>query len=676
MEPMNERINQLCSGFEKRLKLQGIYIPKQGILAGREKLENSLPYWDESVSAGWDNAHFPFPFALVLELGLKGIENRARLEKCGLSSEEDARREGIAKVYSLLIKHIILHAELAEQMALENPTDADRLNHIAKNLRIISENPPQTFEQGVQLVWFLWRTRQYNHTSCIGRMDVFLRPLYEKSVMDEVSRNAAFLVLRELWEKVNATGSGDTLMNVMLGGVDQDGIDISCDLSLLIMEVTMAVAKSEPHINVRLHKGTPDVFRHMAERLILMGQGQGVIYNDEYIIPSLVKHGVPIDLARCYANDGCTEITIEGKSGIQFWQFEMVKTLELFLFRGKENPSRPHKPVRKWNRNWNVDYFQSQLEFGYDSGNFIHAQSFEQVFDCFLRQLHHQIDHFLSRIDRKINEDKETDKTLTSLLVCGGIPNSLDEGKDLFRGGFSVNNYQLLSGSIPTAADSLAAIQEIVFIQKKCSMSELLEAISNDFENQEELRQILLKAPKFGNGDNRADDIAARIAEEFCNHVDEHIAPHNVRIWPGMYNIDFIMFASILGATPDGRHAGDAICEHYSPTPGRAKNGPTAVLRSAARADLARGCAASPVYIALPVGNAGKSSEVIGDLIDGIQSLKLPLVSIVLYDRNILEDAIIHPELHEDLVVRVWGYNARFIDLDEPLQHHIMNRIL
>lgn len=676
METINQRMNQLCSGFEKRLKLQGVHIPEQGILAGGEKSESSLPYWDESVSAGWDNGHFPFPFALVLELGLKGIINRARLEKCGLPAEEHARREGIANVYSLLIKHIIRHAELAEQMATKKPSDANRLNGIAQNLRILSENPPQTFEQGVQLVWFLWRTRQYNNASCIGRMDVFLRPLYEKSVTDEDSRKAAFLVLREFWEKVNLVGSGDTLMNIMLGGVDQNGIDISCDLSLLIMEVTIAVAKSEPHINVRLHEGTPEAFRHMAEQLISMGQGQGVIYNDEYIIPSLIKHGVPVDLARCYANDGCTEITIDGKSGIQFWQFEMVKTLELCLFRGKENPSRPHKPVRKWNRDWDAEYFQSQLEFDYDSGDILNAQNFEQVFDCFLKQLHHQIDRFLNQIDQTIIEDKETDKTLTSLLVCGGIPSSLDEGKDPFRGGFSVDNYQLLSGSIPTAADSLAAIQEIVFMQRKCTMNELLEAISHDFENQEELRQVLLKAPKFGNGDNRPDEIAARIAEEFCCYVDRHIAPHNTQIWPGMYNIDFIMNASILGATPDGRHAGDAICDHYSPTPGRAKNGPTAVLRSAARADLARGCAASPVYISLPAGGAGKTSEVIGDLIDGIRNLKLPLVSIVIYDRMILEDAMIHPETHEDLIVRVWGYNARFVDLDEPLQRHIINRIL
>ena len=269
---------------------------------------------------------------------------------------------------------------------------------------------------------------------------------------------------------------------------------------------------------------------------------------------------------------------------------------------------------------------------------------------------------------------KEDEEYTTSLILCGMCEPTLDEGVDPRRGGWPVENWQLLSGSIPTVADALAAIREVVFARGLCTMEELLEALRTDFAGREDLRLQLLHAPKFGNDLAEVDSLAADIARRFMDQVEEHKAPHGVRYLPGIYNIDFHMMGSALAASPDGRHAGDLIADHYSPTPGRAVNGPSAVLFSAAAGNLDRGCASSPIQLALPRGP--EDETVTRQLIEALRELKLPVVSLTFQDAKELEDAMVHPEKHRDLIVRVWGFNARFVELDEGLQRHILKRTL
>ena len=282
----------------------------------------------------------------------------------------------------------------------------------------------------------------------------------------------------------------------------------------------------------------------------------------------------------------------------------------------------------------------------------------------------------MDKMAQQIRENEETERFVTSPIVAGLNEAALDTGIDPIRGGWQVKNYQMLSGSIPTLADARYAIKEGVFEKKLCTMAELVHALSIDFEGYEELRLELKKLPKFGNDEDCVDLLAAELAEFFCKRVEEYPAPCGIKVLPGIYNIDFNMFCGSVGATPDGRKGGDLICEHYSPTPGNAKNGPTAVVLSAAKANLKRGCASSPLYLALPRGMGAVDTGMIRGMMESCGLAGLPIVSISIYDRSVLEDALIHPEKHEDLVVRVWGFNARFIDLDDGLKHHVMSRML
>lgn len=675
---MKHVFDAMNAGAVGRFALLGCHIPGEGVIAGAGKIDHVPPYpCPDAWNMGEDNNHYPLNYAFLIQNGIPALIARAQAGLDHAAEEEPRLRlQGIIRFLEDFRSYIHSHAALAESLARMLPQDAERLSRIAANCRALTEGAPRSFEQAVQLFYFAWRLRSLNYTSCIGRLDVQLGEAYRRSIADGMPRGEAHDILCELIRKLNVMGSGDTLMNVMLGGVDEDGNDVSSDLSVLIMECCGELGLSEPHINVRYHAGTPDFFKRATEKLVSLGQGQGTLYVDEHIIPQLVQRGYPLRAARCYANDGCTEVTLEGYAGIFFWQMESMKSLELALYNGQESPNAPHTPVRKWNRNRAPQPYVSQLEFGFQSGDVRECGSFEEFMDCFFRQYDHQLTLYCQRIADAILQHKQTDGFQTSLLSQCMLPSVLDTGLEPVRGGWMCDNYQLLSGSIPTVADSLYAVKEAVFERGICTMGQLMEALDNNFAGYESLQQQLRDLPKFGNDEDGVDQLAARIAAHFCDVLEGYPFPCGIKVLPGIYNIDFLMFASILGATPDGRNAGDAICCHYSPTPSRAVKGVTAAMHSAAKGNLPRGCAASPLYLTLPRLMDTDYRQVIAALYAGCVELGLPIVNLSIVNAEELEDARIHPEQHRDLIVRVWGYNAYFVDLDNDLQLHIINRTI
>ena len=618
-----------------------------------------------------DNFHFPLNYALLMQLGLKGIVCRARAEQDGLNTQQTEKRETIACAYEMLISKMREFADAAAEAYVN--TGDPLLRQTAENCAWLCEKPPRTFCQGVQLFWLVYQARGL-HFSSLGRLDQAWYPLYRDDILKRNAREEAFAILTELWNNFNIQCSGDTLMNLMLGGTDENGRDVTNDLSALICEVTLASGGTEPHINIRVHENTPKEFLHTAAKLIAAGRGQGVLYIDEAILPALVSSGIPLKYARQYANDGCTEITFNGLSTIQFWQMEMVKSLELALFNGNENPHTPQKEISKWSRTGKRYIYKTQLKTGFATGDVTYMTSFSEVWNAFLRQMRYQTDCMLQSIDAEIVRMKDDPGYNTSPIVNGLCELSLDKGIDAAKGGMPVENWQLLSGSIPTTADALMAIKTVVFDRKLRTMEQLLRALTTNFEQDASLRSFLLAAPKYGNDIDEVDEIAAAIADAFMTQVEQHQAPHGIHILPGLYNIDYHQMGSALAATPDGRKDSDLICDHYSPTPGRAVNGPTAILCSAAKGNLQRGCASSPVQLALPRGN--NDEEKVLRIIEALRLLRLPVVSLTFQDAEELRDAMKHPEKHQDLIVRVWGFNARFVELDEGLQQHILQRTL
>jgi len=666
-----EKSSECAIAFETLVDCTEVEIPSEGILAGPvqlnfEGLEKKLqcPPWEV---LGADNQHFAMNMETVLRLGFAGIARQARKNSASLTGEEAGYLEAIAHCYEAAMGFVAAHADEAEvQLVSASGEERQRLERIAHNCRALSEREPRTFSEAVQLSWFAWCIRRCGWGGTIGRLDQHLYPFYKTDLESgRLTREAAFELLCELWEGYNRATRGDTLSNLILGGQDRNGNDATNKMSYLMIDVALAVRKSEPQLSVRIHKNMPQDFLDKIAELQLLGHGQGAIYHDECIIPELVKLGVPLSSARNYANDGCTEVTIDGESGISMAQMEAVKSLELTIFNGQQNPRLDDEEIH------------TVCKSGFSTGDFSAMTSFEEVYDAFLRQYLYQVDALMNWLCDCIRSEQEDGVSLP--FLAGTFPECLKSGRDPFRGGFTVPCQVIFSGSIPTVADGLAAIRQVVFEEKACTPTDLLDALRVDFVGHEPLRRRLLHAPKFGNDDDRVDEIAADIARCFCERVRQHPTPTGKPIWPALYNFTFNNCAKTVGATPDGRRWKDPIAEHYSPTPGRAKSGPTAVIRSACKGPLNEACGAALFHISLSrdvVPQNAQGRTLLKQLLNTALELGVAIMSTAIYDVDMMRDAKLYPVRHEDLVVRVWGYSARFIDLAEDMQDHIIARVI
>ena len=708
-------------------------IPERGLLAGFHAPAPAAGKPAKRNPDLWkvfdvDNMHYPMGDA-YLKYGIGGIlrmtedpaggadagneagecARRAVRQETPAETEESIYRRGIHEVYLAVRDFIGRHAQAAERLLREaeetrtaegtasgdleregagkkgaNPEEpgdrADecaRLSRIAHTCRKLMTDPPEGFQEALQLFWFLYILRS-PFGGCIGRLDQKLYPFCRADLERGTwNREEALESIVLFYENLNRMSRGDTLRNLMLSGQNEKGEDETNELTWLFLEAYERTPDAEPHLNVRLHARSPEQLRERCVRMLASGKGQPTVYFDENLLPAMEAAGIPREAACGYANDGCTETVYDGCSGIVFWQHEMVKTVELTMFNGRENPSV--HPVRMKKNRKNAPEFEAKtgLTMGFCSGELSEMRTFDDFLSAFYAQLHFQIERWLARIGERIREDETV--SLTSPLVGGTFEKCLLTGRDPLRGGgFEVENYQLLSGTVTTAADCLRAVEYGVFERGYCSLTQLRDAMAVNFEGWEPLRQRLLHAPKYGNGDMRTDELAAQISERFLDQVNAWRSESGKRVRPGLYNIDFKIFANVTGATPDGRRFRDPIGEHCCPTPGAAVCGPTAIVESASRLPMAKGYASSVLHLSLD-GSAfvmGADRErIIRTLMEASRAAGIPVWNLTLYDRQELRDAQREPEKHQDLIVRVWGFNARFVELDEELQEHIIARI-
>lgn len=672
-----QKIERCVNACRELIHAYEVEIPEKGLLAGfHEPVFNKDTY---RMLFDADNMHYPLGDAF-LEYGIPGILRMTEKKQPSDTEETAAYRHGIYLVYKEVHCFIQKHAAKAGQLA-ENENDKenrDRFLRIADICRKLTQSRPETFMEALQLFWFLYLLRGGFGGGCIGKLDQKLYPFYAGEVENHTwKREEALAAIIQFYEKLNKMSAGDTLRNLMLSGKNEEGKDDTNELTYLFLEAYERTGDAEPHLNGRIHKNTPEKLKETCIRIIAEGKGQPTLYFDDFIIPSMEHAGISHKDACRYANDGCTETVIDGRSAISFWQHEMVKTVELTFFNGEENPF-VHPVEMKKNSRYGPSFIpHTGLKTGFRSGESARMSCFEDFLSAFFRQQEFQVGEWVKKIDRKIEEDEND--TLTSPLVGGTFKECLITGKDPLRGGgFTIPNYQLLSGTVTTAADCLRAVEYCVFEKGYCTLDQLKAAMEADYEGYEPLRQRLLHAPKYGNGEERVDELAALIARKFLDQVAAYRSRSGKRIWPGLYNIDFKIIANITGATPDGRRFRDPIGEHCSPTPGAAQKGPTAIVESAKRLPMAEGYASSPLHLTLDKSGfvlGADSMQVIRQLMEAAEKASVPVLNISMYDREELMDAKKNPEKHRGLIVRVWGFNARFVELDEELQDHIIKRV-
>ncbi len=679
---MNEILSSSKNDIIRLMEIAPIEIPDTGLIVGFTRIDNSLISSNFGAGPNFtlgDNMHFPMGTSF-LELGFQGVSKKAKQniseEK---TTEQNSILESISEVYSAASAFVLRHIkEIDNKILVTSDTERDRLLAIRDNLYGIVNDAPSSFAQAIQLYYLAWRVRCVSRTATIGRLDMYLFPFYEKDIKAErLTRDEALNLICDLWENINKCGSGDTLVNIMLGGCDTNGNDETNELSILMLEASIIVHKSDPHLNARFHKHTRKDFQEIAYKLQLCGSGKPTIFNDEVIIPSLINAGIPKAYAYNYSNDGCSEILIDGMSSINFQRIDIVKILELALFNGEKIALPGDTVVQYWSKYEPARTWDTPLEYGFESGNIVNFTSYDEVYNAFLKQFLYQINIILNGLYTMNKRLKSSG--VTSLFLNGSFNSILNSGDDMLRGGLPVDCITIFSGSIPTAADGLAAIKNVIFEKRKYTLSELLTALRNNFNGYEIMRRELQNAPKFGNDDDYVDLIASDIVNFFCDCAENFSKSHDINIWPALFNHLFVQEAVIVGATPDGRRWKDPISEHYSPTPGRAVKGPTAVISSAGKAPLRRAYGTAPVHISLSRSIFPKNDEsikIIETLVSGAINKGFVCFNIAIYDVKKLREAKKNPEAHKDLIVRVWGYSARFVDLSEEMQDHVISRVI
>ncbi len=578
-------------------------------------------------------------------------------------------------VADALIRHAQRYSKLAKKLARKekDPKRRKELEKIASICAHVPMHAPRDFWEALQYYWFvhLGVIIEINPWDAFnpGRLDQHLYPFCQKDLQDgTLTKEKVKELLQALWVKFNnqpappkvgvtaeesSTYTDFALINT--GGVKADGSDGVNELSYVILDVVDEMRLTQPSSMVQISKKTPDRFLKRALRIIRTGFGQPSVFNTDVIIQELLRQGKRIEDARNGGASGCVETGAFGKECyILTGYFNLVKVLEVALNNGLD--PRTGKRI------------------GLETGEAAQFRSFDEFFEAFRKQLKHFVDikiegnHVIERLYAE-----RLPVPFLSLL----IDDCIEKGMDYNDGGARYNTNYIQGVGLGTSTDSLVAIKHNIFDEKIITMKQLLKALKTDFRGNEPLRQRLLnRTPKYGNDDDNADDIMKAIFEAYYEAID---GKPNTK--GGCYRINFlpttvhIYFGRAVGATPDGRKAGEPLSEGISPVQGADTRGPTAVVKSCAKMDHARTGGALLNQKFTPQLLADEEGlDRLGSLIRTYFRLDGHHVQFNVISSEMLRDAQKHPEKYRNLIIRVAGYSDYFVDLSPELQSEIIKR--
>ncbi|HIX58931.1 MAG TPA: glycyl radical protein [Candidatus Blautia gallistercoris] len=626
--------------------------------------------------------HFLLNFEKVLKTGFEGIQKEceAYLEKMDYAVPEDFEKISVYRAVIIVCEAVKIFAEryaaLAEEQAQaqSDPVRREELLRIASNCRRVPYYPPRDFYEAVQCTWFQQLIAQIESDGTglsVGRLDFFLWPFYQKDRENgTLSREFAEELMDSFWLKCGEIievwneddsryfGGHPISQTITLGGTDENGEDSVNELTYICLDTTKRVKLPQPSVCVRIHKNSDFAFLKKCAEVIREGLGMPAMYNDEIAIPSLMNRGVSMeDARRNWGVAGCVEMGLQGQmchfanSGY----FNLVKCLEITMDGGFD------KVTGK--------------QVGPQTKRAEDMESYEEFVDAFKQQFHTAMHHMV-QIGNVVNTMHA--KWVTLPYITSFTEDCIGRGKEVHDGGAKYNHDGPQGVGLADVADSFCAVKKLVFEEKAFTMRQLVEALQHDFQGYEDIRVQLLKdAPKYGNNDPYVDEIARKILTYFCDEVGQYRNLRGGVFVPGQYsNSANVPFGEDCGATPNGRHAHTPIAEACSPSHGSEKNGPTQAALSVAHLDhvlVTNGTQYNQKYHP----NALKGEKGIASLAALIKTffeaggfhIQFNVVS-----AETLRKAQKEPEKYRDLVVRVAGYTAFFVDLNKAIQDDIIDR--
>jgi len=616
-----------------------------------------------------------------LRIGFDGLKQRAaaQLEALDYLAPDAFERAHFLRAVRIVLDAGIAfarrYAVLAEALARDETETSRRreLEEIATVCRGIPARPAHTFREALQFVWFIQCfcfIESDGMSISPGRLDQYLYPYYARDIENGVETADSIQELIDcFWVKCSElvelfpeqwayTASGFPMgQNVVVGGLTRDGDDATNELSYHCLEAGARLRLPQPNLSVRLHGQSPWEFRMRAAEVIKCGYGMPESFNDDIIIPSLLRRGIPLEDARDYAVVGCVEIAVPGKTEAYSnpANLNLPKVLELALHNGVDP--------------------RTGDQIGPRTGEPTSFAGFDELWQAFGEQLRYFTRHLVIACNAI---ERVHARLVPTPMLSALIQDCITRGRDVIDGG-AVYNFSSPQGiGIATTTDSLAGIRDLVFEKKAIPMKELLAALAEDFRDREVLRQRLLtKAPKYGNDDEAADTLARRISQLYGREVEQYRNPRGGQFQGGLYSVSInVPMGRYVGATPDGRHATRPISDGVSPVHGVDTQGPTATCRSVARLDHVLFSNGTLLNVKLHPESIKdvEGTAKLCELIRSYFALGGMHVQFNVVSADILREAQAHPEAHRGLVVRVAGYSADFTELYHELQDDIIAR--
>ncbi len=672
--------------------------------------------------------HVTVAYEEVLSIGFRGIIEKAQKELSELDKRADNATEkrvfleALIESFEAAITYAKRYSELALSMA-EKCVDVkrrDELTTISKICAKVPELGADTFYEACQSFWFvqmLIQVESSGHSISPGRFDVYMYPYYKKEFdKGSITREAAQELMDCIWIKLNdlnkcrdaASAEGfagySLFQNLIAGGQDKNGEDITNDLSFMCINSSMHVMLPQPSLSVRIWSKTPHEFLIKAAKLTRTGCGLPAYYNDEVIIPALISRGLTLEDAREYNIIGCVEPQKAGKT--DGWHdaafFNMCRPLELVFSDGMDNGK----------------------QISIKTGKVEDMTTFEEFYDAYKAQMDYMIS-LLVDADNAI--DMAHAKRCPLPFLSGMVEDCIKRGKSVQEGG-AVYNFTGPQGfGIANMADALYAIKTLVFEEKKLTLTELKQALLDNFgkggaseldakaitigvvksladkgvevteeqianiyknvktesetvegnKRAKEIFDMIENVPKFGNDIPEVDAFARDVAYTYTRPLESYKNPRGGIFQAGLYPVSAnVPLGAQTGATPDGRYAYTPVADGVSPAAGRDISGPTASANSVAKLDhfiASNGTLFNMKFH--PSALEGVSGlESFAALVRGYFDQKGMHMQFNVVSRETLQDAQKHPENYRNLIVRVAGYSALFTTLSKSLQDDIINR--
>lgn len=617
---------------------------------------------------------------LLFVKGFGGIRKEAEEKKAELDMEDPEAYDKSVFYDSVIIScdAIILianrYADITAKMAEEtdDPVRAEELRKISAVCRRVPENPPETFHEAIQFVWFTQMGGIITENPLSlnpGRFDQYMYPYYKADIdAGRMMKEQAEELVQALWLKYSEwvwTISSNTagyfagynqFQNMTIGGKKRDGSDATNELSYICLDATAKVKSHQPGLSVRISSTCPQEFLDAVTDLVSTGTGFPAIHNDQAGTQMLLQAGYEPEDARDWNNCGCVvphyRKTHEMTSAANV---NFAAALEYALNEGKSR--------------------MTGEKMGLDAKPITEYQSYDEIVEAFKKQLDNLIHH--SVVSLLVCQKLHKEMVPRPFLSCC-IDDCVEKGKDLVDGGARYNVGPVLTGiGLAVVANSLAVIKKLVFEDHVTTLAELNDAMNANWKGWETLRAQAQAVPKYGNDEDYVDMIAQQIANFYYEQTRKRTDIYGSKFNSAFMGIsNYIPTGRVIGATPDGRLAGQPITEGVSPFAGTDVKSPLAAMKSSAKMnhEVHTGGTLLNLRLSPDLVKDKKGRHELGSILRTYFYLGGFHVQFNTLSTDTLRDAQAHPENYKDLLVRVAGYSTQFVNLSPEMQEAIIAR--